>query len=133
MAWWQKLRKERAEPVAESSPRAPAPSPNYDLLRSGGLVRTDMHCTNCSKVFVAALDFSLDGAHIVECPFCRHEHCRQIHAGIVTEDRWDGRAQRINVSSRRVWKSENQPIVTSTASAFIRDRWLNFGEGSDEK
>lgn len=95
------------------------------LYSGDGLVRTDMYCHQCTKNFIAQLDMSLDGNHIVECPYCGHEHCRTILAGVVTGDRWDGRAQRVNVARRSVWKSDSQPIVTSTASAFIRDRWLN--------
>lgn len=88
-------------------------------------VRTDMNCTNCSKNFVATLDMSLDGNHIVECPYCGHEHCRVIKDGKVTGERWESRGQRINVSKRLVWKSDAQPVYTSTAAAFIRDSWLN--------
>lgn len=88
-------------------------------------VRTDMNCTNCSKNFIATLDYRLDGNHIVECPYCGHEHCRVIKDGVVTGDRWSSRAQRIDVDKRCVWKSDSQPIVTSMASAFIREKWLN--------
>jgi DNA-directed RNA polymerase subunit RPC12/RpoP len=88
-------------------------------------VRTDMNCTECSKNFIAQLDFGLDGNHVVECPYCGHEHCRVITNGKVTADRWDGRAQRVDVDKRCVWKSDSQPIQTSVASAFIRDAWLN--------
>ena len=88
-------------------------------------VRTDMNCTNCSRNFIAQLDFGLDGNHVVECPYCGHEHCRVITNGKVTGDRWDGRNQRVDVDKRCVWKSDSQPIQTSIASAFIRDAWLN--------
>lgn len=88
-------------------------------------VRTDMNCTNCSKNFVAELDLSLDGNHVIECPHCGHEHCRVVTKGKVTDDRWDSRRQRVNVSKRNVWKGDSQPIFTSTASAFIRQNWLD--------
>lgn len=88
-------------------------------------VRTDMNCTNCHKDFIAQLDMSLDGDHVVECAFCGHEHCRNITNGVVTEKRWGSRATRIDVDKRCVWKSDSQPIVTSMASWFIRDKWLN--------
>lgn len=89
------------------------------------MTRTDMYCTECHRNFIARLDMSLDGNHVVECPHCGHEHCRVIRNGTVTGDRWDSRMQRIDVDRRSVWKSDSQPVVTSTASAFIRDRWLN--------
>lgn len=88
-------------------------------------VRTDLHCTECSSNFIAQLDMGLDGNHVVECPYCGHEHCRVIEAGVVTGDRWDSRLQRVSVRQRSVWKSPSQPMVTSVASVFIRERWLN--------
>lgn len=88
-------------------------------------VRTDMNCTNCSKNFIAQLDMSLDGNHVVECPYCGHEHCRVIKAGKVTGDRFESRQQRHDVEKRCVWKCDSRPIVTSSAAAFLREKWLN--------
>jgi len=91
------------------------------------MIRTDMICTNCSKFFIARLDLGLDGDHVVECPWCFHEHCRTIKNGVVTGDRWESRnlRPRINVDKRNVWKADSQPIITSTAAAFMRERWLS--------
>jgi hypothetical protein len=86
-----------------------------------------MNCTECGKNFIAELDFNVDGNNIIECPWCGHEHCRTIKKGVVTGERWDSRVQRVKVDKRSVWKSEKEPIVTSTAAAFLRNRWLNFG------
>lgn len=88
-------------------------------------VRTDMNCTECGKNFIAQLDFALDGNHVVECPYCAHEHCRVITNGRVTGDRWESRHQRHDVDKRCVWKSDSQPAVTTTAASFIRELWLN--------
>lgn len=88
------------------------------------LFRTDMHCTNCSKNFIAQLDLGLNGNHIIECPYCGHEHCRVVEDGKVTDERWESRMQRVDVSARCVWKADSQPIFTSTASAWMRERWL---------
>lgn len=88
-------------------------------------VRTDMECTNCPKSFVATLDMGVNGNHVVECPYCGHEHCRRIEDGKVTGERWDSRLQRVDVDKRCVWKADSAPIVTSMASAFIREKWLN--------
>lgn len=88
-------------------------------------VRTDMNCTNCHKNFIAELDMALDGNHVVECPYCGHEHCRVIKAGKVTGDRFESRKQRIDVEKRCVWKSDSRPIVTSSAAHFLRQKWLN--------
>jgi len=100
---------------------------NRDILYGEGCVRTDMNCTNCSKNFIAELDHSIDGNHIIECPHCGHEHCRVIKDGVISGDRWDSRMQRADTDKKRTWKHSSLPAKTSTSSAFIRDKWLNFG------
>jgi DNA-directed RNA polymerase subunit RPC12/RpoP len=85
-----------------------------------------MNCTECSKTFIAQLDFSIDGNHVIECPYCGHEHCRVIKEGKVTGDRWDSKSQKINVERKHVWKADSLPMSTTTASEFIRNRWLNL-------
>lgn len=90
-----------------------------------GMTRTDMDCHQCGKSFIAQLDFSIDGNHILECPHCGHEHCRVIKGGVVTGERWSSRADRIDVDKRNVWKSGVIQAKTTTASTFIRDLWLN--------
>jgi len=84
-----------------------------------------MNCTHCQKNFIATLDMSLDGNHVIECPYCGHEHCRVIKGGVVTGDRWETRSQRHDVAKRNVWKADSRPAVTTTAAEFIRQRWLN--------
>lgn len=84
-----------------------------------------MNCTECGRNFIAQFDMALDGNHVVECPYCAHEHCRVIEGGKVTGDRWETRKQRIEVKPDSVWRSETAPVVTSTAAAFIREKWLN--------
>jgi DNA-directed RNA polymerase subunit RPC12/RpoP len=90
-----------------------------------GRVRTDMDCHQCSKNFIAELDFSINGNHVVECPRCGHEHCRVIKDGVITSERFDSKENRIDVDKRSVWKSGVLQAQTSTAAAFIRDAWLN--------
>src|SRR3972149_3368507 len=94
------------------------------MLESSDLVRTDINCTNCNKNFIAEIDFSLDGNHIVNCPYCDHEHYREIKNGQVTDIRWSSQSPQIRISPKSVWKSDNEPIVTSTAGSFIREAWL---------
>jgi hypothetical protein len=98
-----------------------------DLIRGRGMVRTDMYCHNCGKNFIARLDFGLDGNHKIEC-LCGHIHYRVIKAGVVTGERYDQDLRTHVVERRSVWRCDSQPIITSTASAFIRDRFLNPGE-----
>jgi len=100
-----------------------------DEYRRTEPVRTDIHCTECSKNFIAELDFRIDGQHVVECPHCAHEHCRVIKNGIITEERWSSRnGKTIVVNKRKVWKPTNEvlQVQTSSAAHFLRERWLNF-------
>lgn len=90
--------------------------------------RTDMHCHECSKGFVALLDYTIQGNHIVNCPHCGHEHCRVIEKGKITEDRWSSRhgsdKDKDGIRARRVWKSDVLAMKTTSASEFLRARWL---------
>lgn len=91
-----------------------------------GMIRGTAHCTNCGKDFITQLDGRLDGAHRVACPHCRHFHYRIVRNGLVTEERHtkkDGELE-FDVPGRHVWKSAVVPIESSSASAFLRDRWF---------
>lgn len=94
-----------------------------------GETRTDMTCTECGKLFIALIDFSLNGNHIIECPHCGHEHCRVVTDGRITEDRWASRYgsdnSRDGIRARRVWKHSVLKMEASSASEFIRQKWLN--------
>lgn len=100
-----------------------------DALTFDKETRTVMSCTECSKQFVALLDYALNGNHIVECPHCGHEHCRVIVNGKITEDRWSSRygtdKDRDGIKARRVWKHDVLPMQATSASEFIRQRWLD--------
>jgi DNA-directed RNA polymerase subunit RPC12/RpoP len=102
------------------------------LDKHTGLVRTDLHCHNCDKMFIGELDYDIDGQHVIECPHCGHEHCRKIEKGIITDDRWSSRETNVEVRRTRVWKhSVLQAKTSSTAThireRFLRHRWLNLG------
>lgn len=99
----------------------------YSPVEGGGVQRTEMHCHNCNKQFVAELNFDINGNHVIECAHCGHEHCRTIKSGKITEARWEGRndSSATRVSGRSVWKSSVIQAQTSSVSAFIRERWLN--------
>jgi DNA-directed RNA polymerase subunit RPC12/RpoP len=102
-----------------------------DPLVHDGEVKTPMDCHNCSKQFIALLDYAITGNHVVECPHCGHEHCRVIENGKITEDRWSSRhgsdKDRDGIKARRVWKHTVLPMQTSAASEFIRQRWIDRG------
>lgn len=92
-------------------------------------VRTELYCHECSKNFSAVLDYNLEGNHEIHCPWCGHIHYRVIKDGKVTGDRYDSDKATHVIGKRQVWKSATQPIMTSTASHFIRERWLSRSDG----
>lgn len=95
-----------------------------------GITRTDMNCHACGKDFIAELDFSINGQHVVECPRCGHEHYRHIKDGKITEQRWlNNPGSAVPVRGRSFWKSDVLPARTTIAAAFIRDLWLNRSNG----
>jgi DNA-directed RNA polymerase subunit RPC12/RpoP len=99
-----------------------------DHLTFKGEQRTVFDCTNCSKAIIALLDYSITGNHVVECPHCGHEHCRVITDGKITGDRWDTRhgddKTRDAKRPRRIWKHNVLQAEASSASEFIRQRWM---------
>jgi DNA-directed RNA polymerase subunit RPC12/RpoP len=103
----------------------------HALEKNDGLTRTDLFCHACNKNFIATLDFSLQGNHAVECPHCGHLHYRKIENGVVTSQRYDSDSNTHHVPKRHVWKSTTQPMTTSVAHAFIRQRWLERGLDKD--
>lgn len=107
---------------------ADVPEESRDQLTHSGEHRTIMDCHDCSKQFVALLDYSLSGNHVVECPHCGHHHCRVITNGKVTGDRWDSRwgndKTKDGINARRVWKHDVLQMKTTSASEFMRQRWL---------
>lgn len=103
-------------------------SESTDHLTFDKEAKTVMDCHECHKQFVALLDFTLNGNHIVECPNCGHEHCRVVTDGKVTGERWSSRfgsdKTRDGIKARRIWKADALPARTTMASEFIRQRWL---------
>ena len=92
-------------------------------------VKSDTHCTNCSKNFISEVDVTISGDHTIICPYCGHEHCRVVENGVITSDRWSSKTHRKDIFAK-VWKSSNLPIQTSTAAQFLREKWLNVGTAS---
>ena len=83
-------------------------------------MRSNVHCTNCSREFIATLDLSLNGNHVIVCPHCQHEHYRVVRDGEVTEDRWR--------SSAQVYFAVISTTVTFDASyttSNMTANWLN--------
>lgn len=90
-----------------------------------GVRRTNVDCTDCGKVFVAKINFDLNGNHKILCPFCGHEHWRVIKDGVVTGDRWGSQnGPNRDVPTERLWSDRSLPIETTSAARYIRARWL---------
>lgn len=96
--------------------------------KHAGLVRTDMNCTNCQKNFIAEIDHDVNGDYIIHCPHCDHQHYRTIKDGVMTETRWGSDNGQERTKLVRTWKHPKLEARTTTASEFIRHRWLNFGK-----
>lgn len=103
----------------------------YGEAEGKGMQRTEMHCHNCSKSFVALVDFSVNGEHEIVCSHCGHHHCRTVKDGKVTEARWDSRSQPADASKVDMWKSDSIAAKTSSVSQFLRDKWLNRSDNYD--
>lgn len=98
---------------------------NKGFVYNEGVVRTDLDCTDCSKIFVAKLNFDLNGNHVIRCPHCGHKHYRTIKNGVVTGDRYDSQAgPNQEVPTERQWSSRTKNIQTTTASEHIRSKWI---------
>lgn len=97
----------------------------YVPIETKSTARTDIHCHNCSKGFIAQLDFSINGNHKVICPRCGHVHYRGIKDGVITEERWNPDYPTTEVSPACTWTPTVIEQPCSTAAQFIRDAWLN--------
>lgn len=53
--------------------------------------RQELHCHDCGKYIQFDIDLEIDGNHVLECPFCKHQHCRIVQKGKVSDIRWDNR------------------------------------------
>lgn len=53
--------------------------------------KQELYCHNCDNHVQFYIDEDRDGAHVLNCPECDHEHCRIIENGKITDARWDSR------------------------------------------
>jgi len=83
-----------------------------------------MHCTECSRPFIAEVDYSIQGNHTLICPLCGHEHHRVVFDGRITEERFASGGGFRSVEDR-TWATKG--LETSSASVFLRRRWLETG------
>jgi len=90
-----------------------------------GIVRTEEDCTSCGKFFVTKINYDLNGNHHILCPHCGHEHWRVIKNGVMTGERWGSQnGPNREVPTERMWSDKTVGIQTTTASEYIRRKWL---------
>ena len=94
------------------------------FVAADGIQRTDVDCHKCSKIFVAKINFDLNGNHKIVCPYCGHVHWRVIKKGIVSGDRWCHDQIEVTVPTDRMWSDRTIGATTTTAAEYIRRRWL---------
>jgi len=100
--------------------------------------RQELWCHDCSKYVQFDIDVSLNGNHVIVCPNCKHEHCRVVKDGKVTEVRWDSRNQlggfttymtsgatSTNASTYATYTA-NSGTDSSVNSALTYGAWMNL-------
>jgi len=98
---------------------------NKGFVYGEGVQRTNVDCTSCGKVFIAKINFDLDGNHKILCPYCGHEHWRVIKKGVVTGDRWGAQAgPNRDVPTERMWSDQTTGVQTTTVTRYIREKWV---------
>jgi hypothetical protein len=98
--------------------------------------KQELFCHACGK-YVQFDVPETDGNLCVVCPNCKHEHCRVVKDGVITEDRWDSRNGISNgmvmyatgTSSTGTSFISSYTLTASTtsgSSTFIAQSWLNY-------
>lgn len=92
--------------------------------------RQELYCHNCEGYVQFSVDLSLNGNHVLECPNCRHEHCRVVRNGRITDIRWDQR----NGPSVRVthvtYTTASTYSTASTSNIYLYGAWMNTTSAS---
>src|SRR3954465_1127380 len=101
----------------------------YSPVEGGGKQRTEISCHNCpgEKVFIATLDYSINGNHKIVCPRCGHIHYRTIKDGKITDARWTNtvpEGETIPTETSDAWAPTVIKQECSVASTFLRDLWF---------
>lgn len=81
--------------------------------------RQEIHCHECGRWVQFVLDLSMNGNHVLNCPNCRHAHCRVVKDGRITDVRWDGR----NGPTVPVWTTTSSATQVYTASSMTYTVW----------
>ena len=88
--------------------------------------KSSLYCHECGSTFTGEFDLSLNGNHVVNCPKCKHEHCRVIRDGKVTGDRWDQRnGPTYNIIVTGTTTSSSSSYQSSGTGGYLMDSWTN--------
>lgn len=58
--------------------------------------KQSLYCTDCGKYLEIKTKKEKNGNLIIICDKCGHQHCRHVHNGIISSDRWDSREEKVN-------------------------------------
>ena len=91
--------------------------------------RQELYCHGCDRYIQFNIDIELEGNHVLRCPNCKHEHCRVVKNGIVTDERWGQR----NDSMQTFYVSNSFTTSTATSAwtgAYSYNQWMNTCTGT---
>ena len=101
--------------------------------------RQELWCHDCQKYVQFDIDVALNGNHIIVCPNCKHEHCRVVENGKVTDIRWDSRnaggwtgstymttGMTTSSASTYATYTANSGTDSSANSAITYGAWMNL-------
>ncbi len=87
-------------------------------------MRQSMYCMECGHDFSVDMDMKADGNHVFNCPYCKHEHCRIVKNGEITDERWDVRPGRATIT---YYDTTITAGTYTGASTFLQDAWNSTG------
>jgi hypothetical protein len=92
--------------------------------------RQELYCHACDQYVQFVMDLSKDGNHVLECPNCKHEHCRVVKDGVITDIRWDQR----NGPTHQIYTTTSSTTAVYTATSLTyftsaTSTWVTVGSG----
>jgi uncharacterized protein YbaR (Trm112 family) len=87
--------------------------------------KQELYCHECSRYVQFDIDISLNGNHVLNCPICKHEHCRVVKDGVITDDRWDQRNGETHMIYGTTATTTSTWNTMGGGSFFIYSSWMN--------
>jgi hypothetical protein len=88
--------------------------------------KQELYCHNCGK-YVRFDVPETDGNLVIVCPNCKHEHCRVVKDGVITEDRWESRnGQSVPAMYATGTSSSTYSFVTTYGTSSTSSTWSSF-------